>query len=232
MWILLFVLLAPLTPAIDLYAAELFYTPGRGFYDNGFFHFLFKYGELFGLGTGGVASLIFGLTFFWPKWKKWRSGSLAMILTLVIGAGLITNVLLKGHWGRPRPKEVIEFGGKHSYRPFWRPEFHTQLDSTKSFPSGHVAMGFYFFSLYFVGKRYKNRLMRQSALFLIFFLGGGLMVARVAQGGHFVSDVVTSLLIMWYVARGVEWLVFTWGGCKERDRDVSISDTSQEPRAP
>src|SRR5271156_4594628 len=111
MWILLFALFAPFTPTVDMYVSGLFYSPGQGFYDNLMLHFLFKYGELFGLATGGVVSFIFLFTFVQPKWKKWRRGCLAMVLTLVIGAGLITNVILKGHWGRPRPKQVIEFGG-------------------------------------------------------------------------------------------------------------------------
>lgn len=204
MWLLLFALFAPLSPKIDLYVSGLFYSKETGFYDNGFFHFLFKYGELFGLATGGVAFGVFALTFILPKWKKLRLGSLTIVLTLVIGAGLITNAGLKNFWGRPRPKQIVEFGGKHLYRPFWQPKLNTKNDPQKSFPSGHVAMGFYFLSLYLVGKRYHSKTLLYMGLFLTLFLGGGLMIARVVQGGHFVSDVLVSPLIMWYVARFID----------------------------
>lgn len=204
--------LAPFTPTIDLYVSSLFFIPsplgGKGvFYNNGFFHFLFRYGELFGFGCGALAGLAFLLSFFKPKWKKIRYQSLAIGLTLIIGAGLITNCFFKEYWGRPRPKEIIEFGGKHTYRPFWRPDFSNRQDPQRSFPSGHVAMGFYYLSLSLAAKRHKNQLLFFLGLSLTLFWGGGLMVARVAQGGHFVSDVLAAALLMWLVALGIDsWI--------------------------
>jgi membrane-associated PAP2 superfamily phosphatase len=229
MWIFLFALIAPFTPGLDLYLSHLFYSPEHGFYDHFFFIFLFKYGELFGLATGGLVSLAFFLSFMRSQWKKWRKGALVMLLTLVIGAGLITNLGLKEYWGRPRPKQITQFGGALSYRPFWRPNFRPKEITQKSFPSGHVAMGFYFLSLCLVARRYKSPLLFRSGLILTALLGGGLMVGRVAQGGHFFSDVITSPLIMWYVAKGCDWLVFTWGGFGWQARDLKKPDTSQAP---
>lgn len=202
--------IAPFTPAIDLHISSLFFTPspigGKGvFYNNPFFHFLFRYGELFGFAFGGFAGFVFILSFFIPKWKKWRPGSLAIGLTLFIGAGLITNAFFKEYWGRPRPKEIVEFGGKHIYRPFWSPDFSLRQ---KSFPSGHVAMGFYYLSLCFAAKRYRNRFLLYSGIFLTVFWGVGLMAARVAQGGHFLSDVIASALLMWLVALSVDHWVW------------------------
>ena len=118
-------------------------------------------------------------------------------LTLVVGAGLITNSVLKEYWGRPRPKQVVEFGGKLDYRPFWQPNLEATREPQKSFPSGHVAMGFFYLSLIIVGRHYKNRLLFGLGLFLTLFWGIGLMIARVAQGGHFLSDVIVSPIIMW-----------------------------------
>ena len=238
MWLLLLAFIAPFTPTIDLYVSGLFYTPSQGFFDNAFCLGMFKYGELFALASGGLASLFFLLSFLRPKWKKYRRGSLVMILTLVIGAGLLTNVMLKGHWGRPRPKQVMEFGGKHDYRPFWRPNFHTRHDPQKSFPSGHVAMGFYFLSLCLIGRRYHNHLLFRIGLFLTLFLGGGLMVTRIAQGGHFFSDVIVSPILMWYVARSVDKLVFrgrqalTSVGSERQALCLDSSDISPKPDEP
>lgn len=232
MWLLLLALIAPFTPSLDLYISGLFYTPGEGFFNNVFFIGMFKYGELFGLASGVVACLLFSLSYLKPKWKKYRRGSLAMVLTLVIGAGLLTNVVLKGHWGRPRPKQVIEFGGKHPYRPFWRPNFHTRHDPQKSFPSGHAAMGFYFLSLCLVGRRHRNTLLFRAGLFLTFFLGGGLMITRVVQGGHFFSDVIVSPILMWYVARLIDKLLFTSEASEKQVLCSKPSDISPTPDEP
>lgn len=208
MWLLFLALIAPFTPTIDLYVSGLFYTPESGFFNNTFFSIMFDYGELFGLASGASALLLFGASFLIPKWKKLRLGALAMLLTLVIGAGFLTNVVFKGCWGRPRPKQIIEFGGQHPYRPFWQPKFQTKSDPQKSFPSGHVAMGFYFLSLCLIGKRYQKPLLFYTGLCLTCILGGGLMVTRIVQGGHFFSDVIVSPVLMWYVACGIDLLVF------------------------
>ncbi len=232
MWILLLALLAPFTPTLDFYCADLFYSPESGFYNNTFFACLFQYGEIFGLATGGLASGVFVISICYRKWAKWRRGALAMVLTLVIGAGLVTNWGFKEYWGRPRPKQVVEFGGKHEYRPFWNPDFHTRHDPQRSFPSGHVAMGFYFLSMVLVGKRYKSSLLKNTGLFLVVFLGGGLMIARIAQGGHFFSDVIVSPIIMWYVTKGVDWWVFTSEGWGAQILGSNIPCTFQAPDEP
>jgi membrane-associated PAP2 superfamily phosphatase len=57
-------------------------------------------------------------------------------------------------------------------------------------------MGFYFFSLYFLGKRIEKKWLMWWGIFLAFFLGTLLSWARMAQGGHFLSDNIVSLLIM------------------------------------
>ncbi len=220
-------LLAPFTPYLDLMVSERFYSPETGFYNNAFFHFLYHYGELFGFATGGLGLSIFFLSYVRPKWKRWRRGSFAIVLTLVIGAGLITNALFKEFWGRPRPKQIEQFGGNHVYRAFWQPNFRTRHDPQKSFPSGHVAMGFYFLSMILVGKRTRNQVLFVGGIVLTAGLGGSLMVARVVQGGHFVSDVVTSPVLMWLVALGVDQL--TWGEMGERFLSLQKPRTSQEP---
>jgi len=232
MLLLLLALIAPFTPSLDLYFSGLFYSPELGFYNNFFFQCMYKYGEVFGLLFGLSALLLFVGSYLNSRWKKWRRGALIVVLTLVIGAGLLVNVAFKGYWGRPRPKQVIEFGGKHPYRAFWSPNFHTRNDPQKSFPSGHVAMGFYFLSLCLLGKRYNSRLLYTAGLFLTLFLGGGLMLTRVVQGGHFFSDVIVSPVLMWYVARYIDRAVFTWGAKEKLSLDQVSTGISQAPDAP
>lgn len=204
---LLFLVLAPFTPYLDLTLSGFFYHPGEGFYDNVFFHALFVYGELFGLATGALATLLLLLSFLIPKYRKWRRVLSALVLTLVIGAGMVTNWGFKGHWGRPRPKQIAQFGGDKSYSPFWRPNFSQDRKTQKSFPSGHVAMGFYFISLTLAGSRQKSKTLFWIGASLAALLGCGLMVGRIAQGGHFFSDVLASFVIMYYIAHFIDHLV-------------------------
>jgi lipid A 4'-phosphatase len=225
MLILFFFIFAPFSQQIDLYVSGLFYSPENGFVDSLFFRILFNYGEMFGIATGALAFFVFCLSFLWKRLIKWRKGTLTMVLTLVLGAGIITNLGFKGHWGRPRPKQVVEFGGKHAYRPFWRPDFQKKNEPKKSFPSGHVAMGFYFLSLCLVGKRYSSKKIYLVGIFLSAFLGGGLMVGRVVQGGHFVSDVLAASLIMWYVAKFSDFA--TWEGWEKLALRLKRRGTSQ-----
>ena len=44
-----------------------------------------------------------------------------MVATLALAPGLLTNVILKSHWGRPRPIDVVEFGGDQHFVPWWDP---------------------------------------------------------------------------------------------------------------
>ncbi|MCP5470016.1 MAG: phosphatase PAP2 family protein [Chlamydiales bacterium] len=201
--------LAPFTPWLDLKAASLFYD-GAKFYNSSFFKFMYTYGERFGFLLAFTALGVFFISYISEKWRKWRPAASALLLTVILGAGVITNILFKGFWGRPRPKQIVEFGGDQQYRPFWSPNFGgVEGDHHKSFPSGHSAIGFYYLSLILVGRRYKNRAITYTGVGLTSFWGSGLMVTRVVQGGHFFSDVVVSPVIMWTVALAVDHYVFS-----------------------
>ena len=202
-------LIAPFTPKIDLWASSFFHIEGNEFYNSPLFQFFYVWGERFGFIVGFIALATLLMSFVKKSWLKWRRGALAMVLSLVLGAGIIVNLGFKNIWGRPRPKQLTEFGGTQDYRPFWQPKFGSvNGDHQKSFPSGHAAIGFYYLTLILVGRRYKSRLLTNSGVALTSFWGSGLMVTRVVQGAHFVSDVVTSPLIMWSVALCVDHLIF------------------------
>lgn len=209
--LLLTLFITPFTSSLDLKISSFFYTPVIG--ENGHFvsdattQFIFKYGEALGFAVGGLASLVFFLSWFVRPFRTWQRGALALALTWILGAGLLINVTLKDHWGRPRPRQVTEFGGTHVFRPYYSPDFHTQ-ESQKSFPSGHAATGFYYFSLVLVGLRYNKRYLFILGLVMSMGLGLILSLCRIAQGGHFFSDTLFSALLMGWVALFVDYLVF------------------------
>jgi membrane-associated PAP2 superfamily phosphatase len=116
---------------------------------------------------------------------------LFIILSVALGAGLIVNSILKEHWGHPRPAEIVEFGGGGRYAPPWakRPS-----GEGESFPSGHAAIAFSFLVFYFILRIPRPGLAR------VCFWGAVLMgclmgLGRVAQGRHFLSDVLWAAYI-------------------------------------
>ena len=129
-----------------------------------------------------------------PRWSSRRRQAVAVLLAFAIGPGLLVNMVLKNHWGRPRPVQVREFGG--------RMEFRAPLDPGaapngrgKSFPCGHSSAG-YVFSVFFL--IFRRRRPRAAALWLALALvyGTALGIGRMAAGGHFASDVVWSALLV------------------------------------
>ncbi len=133
----------------------------------------------------GVLGLLIGHL---RKRETWRENGIFLIFCIVIGPGLIVNAVFKDHWDRPRPREVMEFGGALHYTPApWRGE------GGSSFPCGHCSVGFLYGSGWWIWKRRRPGLARASlALGLTF--GTALGLGRMAAGAHFLSDVVWSAL--------------------------------------
>ena len=107
-------------------------------------------------------------------------------LSLVIGPGLIVNVGLKNHWGRPRPYQVLR--DNKIYKPFYMPSFNNHEDN--SFPSGHAAIGFFLGMPLII-------LKRKRIGFTVSIIGGSLIgMVRILQGGHYLSDVIFSGIVV------------------------------------
>jgi membrane-associated PAP2 superfamily phosphatase len=207
-----FLILAPFTPWVDLSLAHFFFKFSNDhiarFMKNPLLDFLFDWGPMPAnlLALASAAALI--CSYLVPRLKKWRNPCLVLLLAYVIGAGVITNGILKEYWGRPRPKQVEQFGGTQAFRPFFLPDFTNPLPS-KSFPCGHCSLGFYFFALFLVGKRLRKPWLWKIGLTLALLLGIALSLSRMAQGGHFFSDTLFSALLMWYTALAIDWLVYS-----------------------
>lgn len=205
--IIAMILIAPFTPAMDLAISHYFYSPDTGFGTNPFYTFLFNYGPIPAQITAGLAAIVLIISFFSIKFKTWRRPAACLVLTMAIGAGLIVHAILKDHWGRPRPKQITEFGGTQMFRPFYHPNIFNQPEPSKSFSCGHCSMGFYFFALALVGRRLHNKTLFLSALTIAIVLGSLLSLTRIAQGGHFFSDTLATALVMWLTAYACDrWL--------------------------
>lgn len=195
LWLLPLIALLLVTPwlsELDIQTSSLFFK--NGFYSNAFFDVLYDYGNLFSQILCCSAGALFLFSFKYRNLSRFRSITLVMMISYVLGAGFLGHFLLKDHWGRARPVDVCQFHGKKTFTPYYKPNFsHPQ---GKSFPSGHAISGFYYFCLFFALQR---RALKIASFFFACFLGALLSLARIAQGGHFLSDVLFSCLLMWEV---------------------------------
>ncbi|MBU0675305.1 MAG: phosphatase PAP2 family protein [Proteobacteria bacterium] len=119
-----------------------------------------------------------------------RRKALIFLLSLaLLGPGLVVNVILKEHWDRPRPRQIIEFGGDKQYEAPFAPDFMSE--GCYSFVSGHASVGFYFFGLALLSRKRKW-------LVLPILAGTVIGAGRIVQGGHFFSDVLFSGWVVWF----------------------------------
>src|ERR1700687_3268858 len=44
-----------------------------------------------------------------------------LLVTIILSAGILTNLTFKSYWGRPRPIVVTEFNGPQEFVPRWDP---------------------------------------------------------------------------------------------------------------
>ncbi len=111
-----------------------------------------------------------------------------LFVVLILGAGLIVNVLFKGNFGRARPRNVEMFGGSHQFSPAF--VVTDECAKNCSFSSGDAAGAFFSLALALA-------LSRKRAILLAAFGFGALVsFARIASGAHFLSDTIVSFFVM------------------------------------
>lgn len=193
---LLFLCYLPFSSMIDLEVAH-FFAVGERFRAPKWTWFVYTYGIIPGQVLFVVSCISLCVLFFRNIRSSLFFSSLYICLTLVIGGGLISHALFKQFWQRPRPKQTTLFGGKYPYCPAWKTYTGKKDRHLRSLPSGHATMGFYFFSLYFVGRRLRKKYISVFGMGVGWILGAVLCYARFSQGGHFLSDSILSLFVMW-----------------------------------
>jgi len=111
-----------------------------------------------------------------------------LCLSFAVGPGLIVNLLLKEHWGRARPNDVVDFGGTAQFTPALLPA--DQCASNCSFVSGDVAVAFAYVAIaLLLPARWRGAGVAAALL-----LGVGIAALRLMQGAHFLSDAVLAAL--------------------------------------
>jgi membrane-associated PAP2 superfamily phosphatase len=134
------------------------------------------------MGVVGLVAVLIGSIY--KERRSWIRPGLFIVILLALGPGLIVNSVFKEYWGRPRPREIIQSGGKKEFLQPWQKGI---AHKGRSFPSGHSSAAFYMTAPFFVFRRRKPRV---AAWFMFggLLFGGVMSVARLTQGGHFLSD--------------------------------------------
>jgi lipid A 4'-phosphatase len=145
----------------------------------------------------------------WPSFLPGRAVVL-MLLTLALGPGVLTNLVLKEHWGRPRPIDVARFGGDEHFRPWWDPR--GDCPKNCSFVSGDVSGAFWTLAPAAVVAPQWRALAYGAAL----LFGTGVGVLRMAAGAHFFTDVVFAGVFTFFVIWLMHGWLYRWG--RPRDK--------------
>ena len=118
-----------------------------------------------------------------------------MLVTLTFGPGVLSNLVLKEHWGRPRPIDVTEFGGDEHFRPWWDPR--GDCPKNCSFVAGEPSGAFWTLAGAAVVPPHWRALAYATAL----AFGAAVGILRMAAGAHFFTDWVFagvfSFLVIW-----------------------------------
>lgn len=133
---------------------------------------------------------------------------------LVLAPGLLTNVVLKEHWHRPRPISVTEFGGDLTFVPWWSPAGH--CDHNCSFVSGDVSRAAWTLAVAAVVPPAWRAVAYSGALAFTVLIA----LIRMAFGAHFFSDVVFATIFTFLIAWLLHGLIYRWPRTRLTDDDI------------
>ena len=127
-----------------------------------------------------------------------------LLTTIVLAPGLMANVILKDHWGRPRPIDVTQFGGDQRFVAWWDPR--GECPNNCSFVSGDVSGAMWTVAPAALVPPQWRVLAYCGAL----ALGAGMATLRVMAGGHFFTDVVFAGVFTFLIIWVMHGLLYRW----------------------
>jgi lipid A 4'-phosphatase len=181
-------------PQLDLAIAGSFYALEGGSFDARFDRLLMMLRDIGYYLPIGVLAL--SLVLWLPGLRKSGRDTvptgrrvLFLALSLMLGPGLLVNGVLKEVSHRPRPAQVVEFGGADAFRPWY--QFDGACGHNCSFVSGETAGATWLLApASLLPPPWRAVAMAGAALLA---LAVGLL--RLAFGGHFASDAIGAALV-------------------------------------
>jgi lipid A 4'-phosphatase len=193
-------------PELDLAASRLFYVEPHHFaFNQSALVDALRVGFRLLTWTAGIAAIA-GIVLALARDRRLFGLGLAqwmfLALVLITGPGLIANTLLKDNWARPRPNQVVEFGGSAKFTPVL--ERSGTCARNCSFISGEAS------SIFALGLAIAMLARRRRAALMAAAVAAGAAsgLIRMGEGGHFLSDVVFAGVLMALDVALMHWLVF------------------------
>lgn len=217
-WAAFFISLAVFAkfPGLDLLVSARYYDPDQGFFkrDNPVVLALYDWTPWIGRGLVLALALYALLAPLVARYfdaqhqhslarrarGSWRHLATVAVCCGLLGPGLLIEGVFKNHMGRPRPVQVLEFGGTDAYHGPFVPG--PTPERNRSFVSSHAAAGFWLMSLGLTC----GPLWRRRWLLIGLVTGGIVGLGRILQGGHFLSDILFAFFTVWLSCELVAWL--------------------------
>jgi membrane-associated PAP2 superfamily phosphatase len=142
-----------------------------------------------------------------------------LLLTLILSAGVLTNLTFKSYWGRPRPITVTQFNGNQTFMPWWDPRGHCARNC--SFFSGEGATAFWTYA----PAALAPPALRPVAYAAATVFGVTTSVLRMAFGGHFFTDVAIAGIVTFLVIWLAHGYIYRWPSTRLTDESVDAALT-------
>ncbi len=155
--------------------------------------------------AGCIISLSTGRPWLTLSSNKW----LFLAVCVIVGPLAIANLGFKDHWGRARPSTVVEFGGSRAYTP---PLVKSQeCPRNCSFFSGEAS------SIFVVCFAAALLFPPAASAWIVtgLILGSLCGFVRMAEGGHFLSDVIFAGVFMALTVAVIQMLFSAISGNSE-----------------
>jgi membrane-associated PAP2 superfamily phosphatase len=211
-------------PELDLKLAALFY-------DSSSKSFPLRLTPLAAIARDGAMWIAWGLALpsivallvklVRPERRLMVSGRAIVFLlgTLILSAGVLTNLTFKSFWGRPRPVAVAQFNGDLSFVPWWDPRGGCARNC--SFFSGEGATAFWTYA----PAALTPPAWRPFAYAAATLFGVVTSALRMAFGGHFFTDVAAAGLVTFLVIWLAHGYIYRWPSTRLTDEDIDAALT-------
>jgi lipid A 4'-phosphatase len=217
-------LLFGIYPELDLKLAALFYDPATK-------TFPLKFNTLAAFARDGAMWISWALALpaivalviklMWPDRPLLMSGRAIVFLlaTLILSAGVLTNLTFKSYWGRPRPVVVTQFNGPQAFVAWWDPRGGCGRNC--SFFSGEGATAFWTIAPAALAPP-PWRPLAYAAAVVFGVVTSGL---RMSFGGHFFTDVATAGLVTFVVIWLAYGFIYRWASTRLTDAGIDAALT-------
>jgi membrane-associated PAP2 superfamily phosphatase len=140
-----------------------------------------------------------------------------LVMTMALGPGLVTNVILKEHWGRPRPIDIQQFKGNEHFVAWWNPR--GDCTDNCSFVSGDASGAFWLLAPAALTPLPWRPLAYAGAL----VFGATMAGIRIAMGGHFFSDTVFAGIFTFLVIWLAYAAIYRWPRTRLSDQKLETA---------